>query len=81
MDTTPSTEAWWRVVETYGVHRTVGGVRQVVAREETFGPYKSEAQAQRAVMRLSARNFKNPNLERIPGIFSIEKGTIQWQET
>lgn len=81
MDTTPpQAEEWWRVVEVYGVHRLVGGIQQVVARERTHGPYKTYQSAKYAMANIESRRNRMNNPMEISGIYTIEKGTIQWQE-
>lgn len=77
----PSCEDWWRVVEIYGVHRLVGGIEQIVARERTHGPYTSLYGAEQAKRRMEGAHTSRERVGEIPGMFHIEKGRITWQET
>ncbi|WP_346921375.1 hypothetical protein [Glutamicibacter creatinolyticus] len=81
--TTPVTQAGevFRVVEVYGTHRLLGGVKQVVAMERAHGPFLTLAAAQKRKQSLKQYRRKAPRPNEIPGAFTIEKGTVVWQET
>lgn len=68
------------MVEIYGSHRLVGGIRQVVTAERWHGPYMSETSAKRASSLLARNSASAARNGEVAGYFAVEKGTIQWQE-
>lgn len=71
----------WRVVETYGTHKMVGGIRQVITKERWHGPFLSETSAKKSSSQLARNSASGTRNGEVSGYFAIEKGTITWQET